>query len=105
MATDESTNHITRAERMELARAANVLVSGYSEELMRIVRDRHVDSNADTHRAVLGMLATISELSNDTFGLIFGDPDDEVTRQDAEKIGRKLGLEWSDIAGAEVNHV
>jgi hypothetical protein len=104
MATQKSTNLISRAERVELARDANVLISGYSEELIRIVRDRHVDSNADTHRAVLGMLSTIGELSNDIFGLVFGDPDDEVTRPDAEKIARKLGLDWSAVAAAEVNH-
>jgi hypothetical protein len=104
MANQKSTNHVTRAERVELARDANCAIQGLSAELMRMVRDQHIDSNADTHRAALGMLATIHDLSDDVFGLVFGDPSDEVTREDAEKIARKLGLEWPAVDAAEVSH-
>jgi hypothetical protein len=103
MANGKSTNHLTRAERIELARVANILISGYSGELMRMVRDQHVDSNADTHRAALGMLATINSLSDDIFGLVFGDENDEVTIQEADAIRRKLGLEQHAAGGMEAS--
>jgi hypothetical protein len=104
MSDKRSSPGITRRERIDLARHANCAIQGLAAELMRLVRDQHVDSDTNVHHAALGMLATINGLSDDIFGLVFGDPDDEVPRQDAEAIARKLGLEWSAIGDAEVSH-
>lgn len=106
MTESKSTKLVTRAERMELARAATVQITGLSEELLRMVREQEIASMAPKYHAALGMLATINDLSEDIFSLIFGDPTDEFTREDAERIMRKLGLEnievFEDVA--EVSH-
>ncbi len=104
MATKQSTNHVTRAERLDLARSANTLIQGLSDELMRMVREQRIDSDACKHHAVLGMLATINDLSDDIFGLVFGDEDDEVTTQEAETIRLKLGLERRAAGAMEASH-
>lgn len=107
MAETESTNPVTRAERMELARCANVQIQGLSDELLRMVRDQTIASEAPKYHAALGMLATIHDLSDDIFTLIFGDPNDEFTREQADRIMRKLGLDCIDVYPdlAEVDHV
>jgi hypothetical protein len=97
MATSKSTNALTRAERVELARDANGMILGLAAELMRMVREQDVDSSATKHRAVLGMLATIHDLSDEIFGPVFGDDTEEVTRQKGEEISRRLGHEWGAI--------
>ena len=106
MVTTESNNPVTRAERMELARCANVQIQGLSDELLRMVRQQEVASMAPKYHAALGMLATINDLSDDIFTLIFGDPNDEFTREQADCIMRKLGLDCIDVHSdlAEVNH-
>lgn len=107
MADSKSTNPpVTRAERMELARCANVQIRGLSDELLRMVREQSIASNATKYHAALGMVATIADLSDEVFTLIFDDPDEEFTREQAEHIMRKLGLDCIDVHPdlAEVNH-
>lgn len=96
MPSNDSRATVTRAERMELARAATVQITGLSEELLRMVREQEIASMAPKYHAALGMLATINDLSEDIFSLIFGDPDDEFTREQADCIMRKLGLDTID---------
>lgn len=106
MPTNDSRAPVTRAERMELARAATVQITGLSEELLRMVREQEIASMAPKYHAALGMLATINDLSEDIFSLIFGDQDDEFTREQADCIMRKLGLDTidADRFAEEVTH-
>lgn len=93
MSETQTTTPATRAERMELARCANVQIQGLAIALLRMVQEGGVDSDATTHHAVRGMLASISTLSDDIFGLVFGDEEDEVSRQMVCDIMSRLGLE------------
>jgi len=86
---------------MELARCANVQIQGMSDELMRMVRAQSITCEAPKYHAALGMLASINELSDDIFTLLFGDPGDEFTREEANRIMRKLGLESIDAGAYE----
>jgi hypothetical protein len=43
-------------------------------------------------------LAMISELSDDVFNLVFGDQSDEITRDEARDIVRRLGIERIDAS-------
>jgi hypothetical protein len=99
MATTKSSNTLSRAHRIELARCANVQIQGLSAELLRMLREQRVDSEAPKHHAALGIVATISDLSDDIFTLVFGDEDDEITNEEAAKITRKLGIELETSHG------
>jgi hypothetical protein len=98
MSNQTAATAITRAERIDLARSANVQIRGLSDQLLHMVREQNIDSDATGHHAALGMLAMISELSDDVFNLVFGDQSDEITRDEARDIVRRLGIERIDAS-------